>query len=125
VQKPESQRRIWLVAGLAISAFLVFFPARQLFSEKVRIVRLEHRLAALQKENKGLSDEVRRLKDPGELELLARDRLGLVKPNERAYLIVPQPTPEARPVAAEAGRSVWSRWWSRLLGVLKGARSAS
>lgn len=117
---PQSQRRTILVAGLAIAAFLVFFPAKQLVAEKMRIHGLQSRVTALQAENERLESETKRLSDPRELELLARDRLGLVRPGEKAYLLVPQPTPSPAPRAADAGGSLPSRWWAKLLGLVRG-----
>lgn len=104
----DPQRRLLLVVGLLIAGFLVFFPTRQLIEQHGRMQRLEQRLAELSAQNAELEREVHGLEDREQLELLARERLGLIRPGERAYVFVPQATP----VPAE--RVVDSPWWSRI-----------
>jgi cell division protein FtsB len=117
-----SQRRLLLAAGLAVSAWLLFIPAKQLTTEHLRIVRLESRLAAVQKENRRMDLQAKRLKDPAEVELLARSRLGWARPGERAYLLVPGPTPAAVAETARGRPSWWSVQWSRLARLIAGKR---
>src|SRR5687768_12951051 len=109
----DPRRRVFLVVGALLAALLIFLPARSLVAERNRIDRLEQRLSALRSENEVLRDEVDRLNRPGDLELLARDRLGLVRPGEQAYLFVPEPSPSPAPAQTQ-GRSAWSRFWSRV-----------
>lgn len=112
--------RRWLVlAGLAFVLFLGFVPARQLMLQRQRINGAQAKLEQLQRENARLRSEVKRLGDPADLELLARERLGLVKPGEQAYLLVPSPTPSVqtgRPPPEHAS------WWQRLWDDLRGRR---
>lgn len=117
---PRRRSRLPLLAGLGLAAFLVFFPARQLVSQHMRIDRLEARLEALGEENADLEAEVERLKDPEELELEARERLGMVRPGERAYVFVPQPTPQPTPEPAPEAAPWWSRLWDGLVRLVKG-----
>ncbi|HVL80113.1 MAG TPA: septum formation initiator family protein, partial [Actinomycetota bacterium] len=85
-ERPAPHRRQLLAIGLLVAAFLVFFPTKQLVAQKMRMHRLEARLVELQRNNEELEAEVRRMQDPQELEILARERLGLVKPGEDAYM---------------------------------------
>ncbi len=104
-----------------MAAFLLFFPAKQLVGQQERIHRLEGRLEALQRENRELSEEVERLSDPEELELVARERLGLVEPGERLYAFTPTPSPEPPPgPKAEGEEPIWSRAWSWLVSLVRG-----
>lgn len=112
-------RRIVFAVGLALSAWLVFFPTKQLTAEKLRIGRLEARLTEVTRENAAMRADVRRLEDPSELELLARDRLGWVRPGERAYLVVPEPSPKPPPEAPS--RTWWSRLAEHLVGLVRGS----
>lgn len=113
--------KLLLVLGVGVAAFLLFFPAKQLVGQQERIHRLEDRLEALQRENRELSEEVERLSDPEELELVARERLGLVEPGERLYAFTPTPSPEPTPEPkAEDDEPIWSRAWSWLVSLVRG-----
>lgn len=122
VRTPVGQRRILLAVGLLIAGFLVFFPARQVIDQRTQIGRLESRLTALQTENERLATEAERLQDPEELELLARERLGMVRPGEQVYLFVPGTEPSPSPAAEEAdpGPGIIGRWWAGLVRLVRG-----
>ncbi len=122
VGTPVGQRRILLAVGLLIAGFLVFFPARQVIDQRTQIGRLEARLAALETENDRQAAEAERLQDPEELELLARERLGMVRPGEQAYLFVPgtEPTPAPDPEAADPEPGILARWWAGLVRLVRG-----
>ena len=122
--RPATQRRQLLAIGLIVAAFLVFFPTKQLVAQRVRMRQLETRLVQLQESNRELEAEVERLKDPGELELLARERLGLVKPGEESYLFVPTPSPDPTPAPTVSERTNWARKaWDRLVALIRGRPS--
>lgn len=104
-----AQRRVMLAVGVAIAGWLLFLPAKQLVTETVRIGQLEARLERVEASNERLRAEVRRLEDPAQLELLARDRLGWVRPGERAYLVARE-----RPPVAAADEEPVASWWSRM-----------
>jgi cell division protein FtsB len=112
-------RRILVIAAAAVGAFALFFPARQLISQRERIHELESRRDALRAENRRLADEARRLADPAEVEVLARDRLGLVRPGERAYFVDGSGAKGVDPPAVSEP-SVWSRVWSWVTSVVRG-----
>lgn len=115
-----TQGRLMVVVVLSVAAFALFFPARQLVQQRNDVEDLKGRLAALAVENERLSDEVTRLEDPNELEALARERLGLVKPGEDAYYFVEPSSPEPGPPAAEKP-SAFGRAWSWLVGLIRGS----
>lgn len=117
-----SQGRLMFIVGLLVAAFVLFFPARQLVQQRNEMEHLRGRLADLSKENERLAEEVARLDDPAELEALARERLGLVKPGEDAYYFVEQPDPEpSAPPGAPEGRSVFSRAWGWVVDLFRGS----
>ena len=61
---------------------------------KLEIERVQSEINRLAKENAELSDEVRSLKtDPHKIESIARDELGLAKPNEVIIKIPQSPKP--------------------------------
>ena len=117
-----SQGRLVLAVILLVSAFVLFLPARQLLHQRSEMNRLEDRLTALSAENRRLSEQVARLQSPEELEALARQRLGLVKPGEDAYYFVDPPSAEPTPATARREeRSVVSRAWSWLTELVRGS----
>lgn len=117
--------RVLLVLVGVIAIFFLFFPARQLVGQRGDIEDLTARLQALETENARLAAEIERLEDPEELEVLARERLGLVRPGEQAYYFVdPQEAvrereADASSVEAEAP-SAWDRAWSWLVDLVRG-----
>lgn len=114
------QRRVMLLIVLLGAAFVLFFPSRQLVAQRTHIGQLEDRLAELRAENETLDEDVRRLTDPAELETLARERLGLVRPGERAYIVDPvRPKVVPRPNNAEEA-PWWERAWESLTSLLRG-----
>jgi cell division protein FtsB len=119
---PLSQRRAFVAAALVIGAFVLFFPARQLIAQRARIDELAERRSALRAENARLSAEANRLADPNELEVEARDRLGLVRPGERAYYIQPSEAAGAESTS-ERSPGLWSRAWSWLSSLIRGRSS--
>jgi cell division protein FtsB len=115
-----NQRRVMMVIALAIGAFVLFFPMRQLLAQRDRIGVLEDRLVQLRSENALLSEDVERLEDPKELEVLARERLGLVKEGERAYFIEPtKPKPTAAPKEVPKA-SWWDSGWEWFSSLVRG-----
>ncbi len=105
------QRKLIVFITVIAGMFILYFPARALVTQRGRIDALEERRAALRAENRRLSMQAERLSDPAELEVLARERLGLVRPGERAYFVEPTEAPVVahQPKAAP---SLWNRIWS-------------
>lgn len=75
-----------VIAALSMSALA---PARQAFSQQSMIRAEQRKLVVLQSENQKLNERLARLQDPEYVEKLAREELGLVKPGEVAYVVVP------------------------------------
>lgn len=97
-----------VVGGLALTGLA---PARQAFLQQQRIAAEERKLAALEAENARLAERLQRLNDPEYVEKLAREQLGLVKPGEVSYVVVPpadEVTDTAQAPAAER-KSLWGK----------------
>jgi cell division protein FtsB len=109
-----------LLIVLVGAGFILFFPSRQLVQQRSHVRDLERRLGQLQTENAKLDEDVDRLTDPAELEVLARERLGLVRPGERAYFVEPV-KPETLPAPRVVDRAPWwERAWESFTSLLRG-----
>jgi cell division protein FtsB len=98
------------VCGYAVFTFQGPGGMRALAEREARIKELEERNAALAKEVERKRERTRRLNEsPAEQELEIRDRLRLVHPNEKVY-VIGQPEkerkePEAAPPRSKEGNS--------------------
>ncbi len=81
------------------------------------MAREKARLEALKAENRSLEQRLARLNDPEYQEKLAREQLGLVRPGETSYVVVPGPTPTETAVADEPAKQAWHQ---KLVSWLKG-----
>ena len=88
VQQLQRQRRLtiikWAVFGL-MALYLVVqgYNLAVLYQEKAHV---EQQLQELQQRNEELEKEKASLQDPSNIEKVARDELGLVKPGEVPYV---------------------------------------
>lgn len=81
------------VAALAVAGYTVFGHQGWMDLQELRRERaeLETRVRELREENEQLRQRLERLEsNPEYLEWLARDRLGMVKPNERVVIVPPE-----------------------------------
>jgi cell division protein FtsB len=76
-----------LVVALLVTAI---FPIRTYFSERSQIASLEDRIAELNAANERLERKIHQLHDPNYLEHVARECLGMVRPGEVAFVVVPE-----------------------------------
>lgn len=109
---------VLLLAALAFTVTGVF-PFRQLFQQRQQVERAAEQLELLEAENQTLEDEIAALSTDEEVERLAREQFGLVRPGETAYtLIVPGDAAE-EPVDEQPqvdDRSWWEKIWSFVTG---------
>lgn len=105
------------VFGLIVLGFVLlsmaWSPLRGLTAGSERIEQLTASRNELRKEVDRLEDRQDRLMDPQELELIAREEYGLVKPGEIPYVVV---TPEADPqLRDQRERSTAPKPWHQRL----------
>ncbi len=79
-----------LLVIVTVLAVFAVVPARELLAERGRIAELERQAQVLQAENRRLVERIARLHDPVELERLARECLGMVRPGEIAFVTTPR-----------------------------------
>ena len=70
--------------------FYLLVPLRIYMEQRSRLNHLSNQVEQLQRQNANLESRIARFKDPDYLEVLARDCLGMVKPGEIPFLIVPK-----------------------------------
>lgn len=120
-----------LLVGLAAVSTYVF-PFRQIIAQRRAVELAERKLEVLREENRHLERRVEALHSPAEVERMAREQFGLVRPGEVAYVVVAPPEEfeeidagdDARPPdgqgpapAEDAGPPTW---WDRIWDFLTG-----
>jgi cell division protein FtsB len=112
-----------LAGVLVLSVVLLSGPAQSYFDSRARVDALQLKAEALEHENERLEQRVEDLQDPLNVELLAREQLGFIRPGEVPYTLVPPEvdrprltTPRETP-EAESGpwyRRAWENVRERL-----------
>ncbi|MDH3471052.1 MAG: septum formation initiator family protein [Acidimicrobiia bacterium] len=95
-------------------------PFRQIIAQDRAVAVTQEKLAALSAENIRLEELVQRLETPEEIERLAREEFGYIRPGESAYVVVvpadvPAPT---QPPPQELPRP--KGWWDSVVDFLTG-----
>jgi len=72
--------------------FAFVYPTRTFLDQRSETNKARAQLELLQSENQRLARESKRLSTDAEIERLAREKYGLVKPGERPFVIIPAPT---------------------------------
>jgi cell division protein FtsB len=78
---------VLLVVGLACA--MAIQPTRQLLEQRSRIAQMSSDLSRMERSNKELDRLITRLEDPDYLEQQAREQIGLVKPGETTFVVMP------------------------------------
>jgi cell division protein FtsB len=79
-----------LAALMTAVLIAAIFPLKTYLSERSQIADLTRQSQILQHRNAGLERQIQRLHDPDYLERLARECLGMVRPGEVSFVIVPK-----------------------------------
>ena len=88
-----------LLLVLGLLGAMAIEPTRQLIEQRERIAGMSNDLSQIQRSNERLDARIGRLKDPDFLEQRARD-IGLVRPGETAYVVMPPSRSRAKAAAA-------------------------
>ena len=78
---------VLLIVGLF--GALLIEPTRQLIEQRERIAGMATSLKKIERSNERLEDRIARLNDPDFLEQRARTQVGLVRPGETTYIVMP------------------------------------
>lgn len=119
------RRTVWLAVLLIVALAITLagiFPFRQMIAQQRQVATAEARLIALSSENARLEDELTALATPAEVERIAREELGLVRPGETSYTVKtpperegPEPVTADEPVVTDT-RSPFEKVWDFLTG---------
>lgn len=122
LRRPVMMLMVAAVGLLAVALLTSLFPFRQIVAQRQEIIATQARLDALVAENDLLSEQVEALGTPLEVERLARERLGYVRPGESSFVVIepenpPAVYPEDGLTAELAERPTWlQRLWAFLTG---------
>lgn len=86
---------LFLVMGAAFLTQLV--PYRQILDSSRQVSSARAELAALEEDNELLAADIAALETDEEVEKLAREKLGYVRPGETAYVVLDPPEELTRP----------------------------
>ena len=90
----SARRLLWPVVGttvIVVALFLAMFPTRTWLDQRTAISASRAELAELDAELAALDERLEALDSPEEIEKLAREEYGMVKPGEEPYTILPLP----------------------------------
>ncbi len=122
---PRKQRWGWVLAVVLLGALALtvsgFLPFRQLVSQQRQIEYTQDQLAALEHENQVLAEDIEMLGTDAEIERIAREQYGLVRPGEVAYVVVePRETTAVATPPGPIVRSDERAWWQRMWDFVTG-----
>jgi cell division protein FtsB len=124
-RRKRSRWRAALFIVLLVSLGLVasgVLPLQQYFEREIQVIDAQERLAAVEAENEAIAADVDALQSDQEIERVAREQYGFVRPGEVGYVVIIPDAPEAEaetpaPVAAETSSSGFlERVWRFLTG---------
>ena len=86
------------ILAVVIMALLLYLvvPLRAYMAQRARLGQLERQTEILEQQNGLLEHKIKQLHDPAYLERLARECLGMVRPGEIGFIVVPK-SGEAQP----------------------------
>jgi len=108
-------RRLFIAALVVVGILFTFAnPARTWQEQRRSIAAAHERNAVLDEQSQQLQAQVELLRTDAEIERLAREEYGLVKPGEEAFRILPAPgagPPRAEPAPSPGPRPWWRSAW--------------
>jgi cell division protein FtsB len=112
---------LFILMGAAFLTQVV--PTRQIFDSQRQVNAARAQLAALQTDNALLEADVTALGTDAEIEKLAREKLGYVRPGEIAYIVLDPPEEDRAPPASPSLSELPERqtWVDQLWDFLTGA----
>lgn len=122
LRRPGALVSTLLILLMGAAFFTQVVPYGQIIDSRRQVAAARGQLADLEAENAELEGDVEALQTPGEIEKLAREKLGYVRPGETAFVVLDPPGTEsedAEPETAPApvGDKTWvDELWEFLSG---------
>jgi cell division protein FtsB len=91
IQRPSMRLALVLVVLVGL-LFAFVYPTRTFLDQRDETNKARQQLSVLQAENARLARESKLLTTDSEIERLAREKYGLVKPGERPWVVLPAPS---------------------------------
>jgi cell division protein FtsL len=101
IQRPWMRLALILVVLVGL-LFAFVYPTRTFLDQRDESNKARAQLEVLQTENARLVRESKRLSTDAEIERLARQKYGLVRPGERPFVILPAPSSTVPPPTSTA-----------------------
>jgi cell division protein FtsB len=79
-----------VAVSLLVLILYLLVPVRTYFAQRHRLAQFERQASILEQQNASLAKRVKQLQNPAYLERIARECLGMVKPGEIAFVVVPK-----------------------------------
>ncbi|MBW3618634.1 MAG: septum formation initiator family protein [Actinobacteria bacterium] len=105
---------IGLVGVLALAVVMLSGPFQSYVDGRARVEALEAKFVALDTENASLRQRRADLRDPANIELLAREQQGMIRPGEVPFAIVPPEVERPLITTAPQGARPDVPWHRRL-----------
>jgi cell division protein FtsB len=110
-----------VIAVVIVGGLAGIFPFRQILASDRSIELSELKLEALREENRRLEHQVSALQTTEEVERLAREEFGLVRPGEIGYVAVPGPGGDGGDLSLIVDEPMEERpWWRTVWDFLTG-----
>ena len=98
VRRRRSRLATAVFAVLLIGFVVAFvYPTRTYLRQRAELSAAETRLAVLERETRTLEADSLRLESDAEIERVAREQYGLIRPGETPWVLVPETTPPTTP----------------------------
>ena len=91
--KPRKTTIVLVIATLVAVGYIMFVPARNYMEQQAATDEAEDQLAALDAEVADLEQRQVELRDPEQIEQVARERFNLGYPGEEVFAVLPAPPP--------------------------------
>jgi cell division protein FtsL len=95
-RRPSMRLALFLVVLVGL-LFAFVYPTRTFLDQRDETNKARAQLELLQTENARLARESKQLSTDAEIERLAREKYGLVKPGERSFVVLPAPSSSVPP----------------------------
>jgi cell division protein FtsB len=94
--RPSMRLALFLVVLVGL-LFAFVYPTRTFLDQRDETNKARAQLELLHSENARLERESKQLSTDAEIERLAREKYGLVKPGERSFVVLPAPSSSVPP----------------------------